>query len=271
MTSKQHGMEGAGAIHISEIPATLGQLEKDLGVDLQSNTLGSVGKKTFSGDIDVAMLIPDAAIADFITTVSESNIVEQARRGPLVVISKVKIQNYNPNLVTDKLRTGYVQVDFMIDEDPDWLKTFYHSPTEIESKYKGAHRNIVLGALSKHVNPNFSLTTTDDGRPLETERYMFSSKKGLVRVVRRPTPKKNGKGYTKAWTNEIVGGPWKTSDTIAATLKLGTAADINSFETVFAAIQQNLGAEIATKVAVDLSNDKWIQNAGIPIEVQKLL
>jgi hypothetical protein len=68
-----------------------------------------------------------------------------------------------------------------------------------------------------------------------------------------------------------VGGPWKTSDTIAATLKLGTAADINSFETVFAAIQQNLGAEIATKVAVDLSNDKWIQHAGIPIEVQKLL
>ena len=270
-TVKHHGMPGVGAIHISEIAPTLALLEKQLGVNLQSNTLGSVGKRRFSGDIDVAMLIPDTDIAEFITKVNNCDGVVMARRGPLVVISKVKIENYNPNLVTDQPRTGFVQVDFMIDEDPDWLKTFYHSPAETESKYKGAHRNIVLGALAKHVNPNYSVATTDDGRPLAVVRYMFSSKKGLVRVMRHITPKKNGRGHTQAWTNDFIDGPWKTADTIAATLGLGTAADLNSFETVFAAIQQNLGDEIAFKVAVDLSNDKWIQKSGMPSEAQQLL
>jgi hypothetical protein len=268
---KEHGMEGVGSIHVSEIAPTLARLEKDLGVDLQNNVLGSVGKKEFSGDIDVAMMIPDDEIAEFIKKVSTSGIVELARRGPLVVISRVKIQNYDPTLVTDNTRTGYVQVDFMIDQDPAWLKTFYHSPTETESNYKGAHRNIVLGALTKHVDPISSKEKTIDGRPLEIERFMFSSKKGLVRVIRKPVPKKNGDGHTKAWTNKVIAGPWKTGDEIAAKLNLGTAADLNSFETVFAAIKQNLGTKIASKVANDLSNDKWIQNAGLPDEAKEYL
>jgi hypothetical protein len=66
-------------------------------------------------------------------------------------------------------------------------------------------------------------------------------------------------------------GRLHTGDEIAAKLNLGTAADLNSFETVFAAIKQNLGTKIASKVANDLSNDKWIQNAGLPDEAKEYL
>lgn len=264
-------MDGVGAIHISEINPTLARLERDLGVDLKNNVLGSVGKKEWSGDIDVAMTIPDSEIPSFIAHVAKSGIVDEVKKGPLVVISRVEIQNYNPELETDKKRTGYVQVDFMIDEDTDWLKTFYHSPSDKESKYKGAHRNIAIGAFSQYVDPVASKETTEDGRPLEVERYMFSSKKGLVRVIRRPVPKKNGQGYTKAWSNEVVDGPWKTGDEIAAKLRLGTAADLNSFETVFSAIEKNHGEKIAAKVAASLARDKSIQGFGIPDEAQKYL
>lgn len=264
-------MNGVGAIHISEIKPTLIVLERELGIDLQNNTLGSVGKKQFSGDIDVAIHIPPEQFEEFMKKVNQVSIVDETVKGPLVVMSRVKIQNYNPDLETDKKRTGYVQVDYMMDEDPEWLKTFYHSPSETESRYKGAHRNIVLGALTKHVDPVASKETTDDGRPLEVERYMFSSKDGLVRVIRRIKPRKDGKGYTKAWTNEIIGGPWKTGDEIAKKLRLGTSKDLNSFETIFKAIEKNHGPEIAAKVAKDLTNDESIKSLGLPDEVKKYL
>ena len=264
-------MPGVGAIHISEINPTLVQLEKHLGVDLRNNTLGSVGKKQFSGDIDVAMHIPDEDIPEFIKKVQASPIVDIAQKGPLVVISKVQIQNYNPELETDKERTGFVQVDFMIDKDPTWLKTFYHAPSDTESKYKGAHRNIVIGALSRFVDPVISKEKLPDGRPMAIERYMYSSKKGLVRIRRTPVPKKSGEGYTKAHRDELIGGPWKTGDEVAKMLKLGTNKDLNSFETVFTAIEKNHGKGIAAKVAVLLTKDKSIEKLGLPTEVEKYL
>jgi len=264
-------MEGVGAIHISEIGPTIARLEKDLGVNLRDNTLGSVGKKEFSGDIDVALKMPDDQIPAFIERVNKSSIVEDARQSVLVVISRVEIQNYNPDLETDRPRTGYVQVDFMIDEDPNWLKTFYHAPHQDDSKYKGAHRNIVIGALSQYVDRNESDEKIPDGRPEWVERYMFSSKKGLVRIRRTPVPKKRGDGYTKQHHNEIIGGPWKTGKEIANKLGLGGADVLDSFETVFAAIEQNHGQDIAAKVAHDLSKDYSIQQLGVPDEIEKYL
>jgi hypothetical protein len=264
-------MSTIGAIHISEIIPTLARLELDLGLSLRSNTLGSVGKKEFSGDIDVAVVLDDDKITDFIAHVNTSSIVENVSRGPLVVISKVKIQNYQPELHTDKLRTGFVQVDYMIDPDPVWLKTFYHSPSDTESKYKGAHRNIVIGALTKHVTPRSSRAHTADGRSLSVDRYMFSSRAGLVRVVRNPNIRKDRMGFTLQHTNTMVAGPWKTADQIADILDLGTANDLNSFETVFSSIERKHGTIIAKKVAIDMANDKNIQALGIPSELQKYL
>jgi len=264
-------MDGVGAIHISEIKPTLTRLEKDLGLDLQNNVLGSVGKKEFSGDIDVAMKLPDSEIPAFIQRVQKSSIVDDAKRGPLLVMTRVQIQNYNPDLETDNPRTGYVQVDFMIDEDTDWLKTFYHAPSDKESAYKGAHRNIVIGTLSQYVERVESPNKIEDGRPEWVERYMFSSKKGLLRIRRTPTPKKNGQGHTKANDNEVIGGPWKRGPEIANKLGLGNAENLNSFETVFAAIEKNLGPEMAKRVAQDLANNTTFQEFGVPKELGKYL
>ena len=264
-------MDGAGAIHISEIKPTLQRLERDLGIDLQNNVLGSVGKKEFSGDIDVAIHIKPEDFEKFKAQVEKSSIVDDTVKGPLVLMSRVKIQGYNPDLETDKNRTGYVQVDYMMDEDPEWLKTFYHAPSEKESRYKGAHRNIALGALSQFIDRKESEEKTPDGRPVEVERYMFSSKLGLVRVIRRLKPRKDGKGYTKAWDNEVIDGPWKRGNEIAAELNLGTAADLNSFETIFAAVEKNHGPDIAKKFARAIAADQTIQDLGMPDEIEKYL
>ena len=59
-------MPGVGAIHIDEIEPTLDSLEKILGIDLKNNTLGSVGKKEFSGDIDIALDIKTEDLPAFV-------------------------------------------------------------------------------------------------------------------------------------------------------------------------------------------------------------
>jgi len=264
-------MDGVGAIHISEIKPTLAVLERELGIDLTNNTLGSVGKKEFSGDIDVAITLEDDQIPELMKKLDSIGIVDEVKKGPLVVLSRVEIQNYQEDLETDRPRTGYVQVDFMIDEDPEWLKTFYHSPSDKESKYKGAFRNIALGALSQFVDRQESQEKTEDGRPLETERYMFSSKKGLVRVIRRPVPKKNGQGYTKKNDNEVIDGPWKRGDEIAEKLRLGDVKNLNSFETVFDAIKKNHGPEITKKFSRAFAADQTVQSMGIPDEIREYL
>lgn len=263
-------MEGVGAIHISEIKPTLQRLERDLGIDLQNNVLGSVGKKEFSGDIDVAIHISPEKFEEFKAQVQQSSIVDETVKGPLVLMSRVKIQGYNPDLETDKNRTGYVQVDYMMDDDPDWLKTFYHAPSEKESRYKGAHRNIAIGAISQFIDRKEGNKRTPDGNPVEVERYMFSSSKGLIRVVRRLKPRKDGKGYTKSWDNEVIDGPWKRGDEIAQVLRLGTAKDLNSFETILAAIERN-HPKLVKPFARAIAADKTIQGFGVPEEIEKYL
>ena len=61
-------------------------------------------------------------------------------------MTKVKIQNYDENKETNVSRTGYVQVDFM-PGDSDWLKTYYHSPNEKDSQYKGVYRNLMIASI----------------------------------------------------------------------------------------------------------------------------
>ena len=86
---------GVGPIHRDEIEATLKPLSNALGVDLVSQALGSVGKKQFSGDIDVAIKIPPEKIDEF---------GEMLKNHPLILyyaktsvyITKIKIQNYDP-------------------------------------------------------------------------------------------------------------------------------------------------------------------------------
>ncbi len=178
-------MSGVGAIHIDEIEPTLDYLEKSLGMDLKNNVLGSVGKKEFSGDIDVAIDVEPEAIPELLDKLKTNpDIIDIAKTS--VIITKVKIANYDANKTTDKARTGYVQLDFM-PGNPGWMKTYYHSPADGESLYKGVYRNIMLATIAALYNRKDSEEKVEDGRSLESEQYLFSPTKGFsfVRIFQR--------------------------------------------------------------------------------------
>lgn len=260
-------MPGVGAIHIDEIQPTLDSLEKILGIDLKNNVLGSVGKKEFSGDIDVALDIKNEDLPEFIKKLeSIPEVLDIAKSS--VIMTKVKIADYDPNKqVQGKPRTGYVQLDFM-PGDPGWLKTYYHAPYEKDSKYKGVFRNLLLASITGQLNRKDSEQKIPDGRPMQSERYMWSPNDGLVRILRTPEPNKKGDGYTKKNINKIIDGPYKNPDEIAKMLKLNIADDLYSYESLRKAMDKNYSPELVKTILTDFSANPTVRDIGVPTDIK---
>jgi len=258
-------MPGVGAIHIDEITPTLQALEKSIGVDLMNNTLGSVGKRQFSGDIDVALQIQPEELPAFIEELKKNPLVLDIAKSS-VIMTKVKIMDFDQSKSDGRPRTGFVQVDFM-PGDPGWMKTYYHSPSEEESKYKGVYRNIMIATLAAVHNRDQSDAKLDDGRAMEERRFMWSPTEGLLRVQRTPVPKKNGDGYTKKNKNETIDGPWKQPDEIAAQLGLDSGKDLNSFESLWTAVKKNWTKEKLQYVIDGFKQNNVVQDIGVPEEL----
>lgn len=257
-------MPGVGAIHIDEIEPTLAKLEQKIGINLRGFTLGSVGKRQFSGDIDVALNLEPEQIPAFVDKLSKMPEIEDLAKSS-VIMTKVKIENFDPDKSDGRPRTGYVQVDFM-PGDPGWLKTYYHSPAEDESKYKGVFRNIMIASIASHFDRNDSDQTIDDGRPIESDRYMWSPKDGLIKVKRKPVPNKAGTGYTRKNSNTIIQGPFKTANEIADVLNL-EPKDLNSFESLLDAIKAKYSPDLVKKIVDDFKSNKQVQDIGLPDEL----
>ena len=265
--SEGGSMPGVGAIHIDEINPTLIPLEKELGIDLRNNALGSVGKREFSGDIDVALNIDTDKIPEFVERLKKSSQIMDIAKSS-VIMTKVKIMDFDENKDDGRPRTGYVQVDFM-PGDPDWLKTYYHSPHEKDSKYKGVYRNLMIASIAGQYKVVNSAETIEDGRPEASERFMFSPRDGLVRVRRTPVPKKNGEGFTKKNSNKIIDGPWKSANEIATNLGLDNGEDLYSYETLVIAIKKNMSEREQSEIFSAFVTNPTIQSMGIPPDIKE--
>ena len=265
MINEGGAMPGVGAIHIDEINPTLTALETSIGVDLMNNVLGSVGKRQFSGDIDVALQIQPEELPAFIEELKKNPLVLDIAKSS-VIMTKVKIMDFDESKSDGRPRTGFVQVDFM-PGDPGWMKTYYHSPSETESKYKGVYRNIMIATLAAVHNRDQSDAKLDDGRAMEERRFMWSPTEGLLRVQRTPVPKKSGDGYTKKNKNETIDGPWKQPDEIAAQLGLDSGKDLNSFESLLAAVKKNWTKEKLQYVIDGFKQNNVVQDIGVPEEL----
>ena len=265
--------KGVGAIHHSEIAPTLKKLEQQLGVPLLANALGSVGKKEFSGDIDIAVELNKEQQDDFQKKLQSTPGLTFVQKTS-VFITSADIVGYDPKKqIPGVKRTGKVQIDFM-PGDVEFMKNYYHSPHSKSmsqdgrhSAYKGVHRNLMISAIIDKIDVKASKERTKDGRPLKLARWMFSPTDGIVRIIREPVPKANGEGYTKKNKNTITKGPFKKPEQWAKILKLDSADDLYSFETLLAAVKKNYPAETVSKVISDFKSNPTIQKAGVPSEL----
>lgn len=265
-------MPGVGPIHIDEIKPTLEKLEQSLGMDLQNWTLGSVGKKEFSGDIDIAVQIntPEEFKELERKVAASPLVIDQQPKGGLLLTTTM-IVNYDPKKQSADPahgpRTGKVQVDFMPGGDPNWLKTYYHSPSREESKYKGVFRNILISTIAAMYDREKSEETIDDGRPVSVKRWKWGNN-GLLRVERKPKPKANGEGYTKANIDTVIGDPITDGNEIAKALGLDDVKDLNSYESLKLAMEKNYPEELTQKILDIFAQNAQVQDIGVPDELR---
>jgi hypothetical protein len=169
-------------IELKDIKPTLQHLEKITKLPLVNNTLGSVGKKESSGDIDVAVdplfMTKDQLVQNlkkYVESINGGDPSQWVKKSGISVHFKMPIRN-DPSL-------GFVQVDFMFHgggpAEEQWLKFGMFSAGD-SSEYTGADRNLLMSSVAKALGMKYSwqkgLIRREDETPISKDPNVIAKK-----------------------------------------------------------------------------------------------
>jgi hypothetical protein len=136
-----------------EIPATLAWLEAIADVPTTNMTLGSVGRKASSGDLDIAVDANLITKDELVRTLSQW--VKSQGEDPKQWIRKSGISVHFLTPIEGNAKLGYVQTDFMFANQVDWIKFGLYAAGDT-SNYSGADRNLLMSSLAKAQGVKYS-------------------------------------------------------------------------------------------------------------------
>jgi len=210
-----------------------------VALDDDAAIIGSAGKKlpgNTSGDVDIAMSADKIA----------AHLGTSLQNAVFALNDKLKSMGYETRLapsfnqvsigvpIAGDSKKGIAQVDFMLTADLDWSRFIYHSPDFriAESRYKGAHRNLLL--MSAMGNCFKKITkTTEKGETSEYEAYVIRLNQGVVQV-RKSFEGKRGLLKNAALLKEYDKFITKTPQEVVDLLFSGNhkPSDLDSYEKV---------------------------------------
>lgn len=265
-----------GAIHQSEVQNTLDSLYNKLQLTYPHSVLGSTGKKEFHGDLDIGVAIPIDERKEFFAYLKTHFGDHDVRTYGSIFSIKYPIESYG-TFETERKRTGLVQIDFILGDDIEWLKFFYHSP--VDSKLKGTHRNIAISSLAGYTDRIETLEVDDANRPTYLRRYKWSPTTGFTRVQRSSRRNKFTGRWIKKQDEEEVSKKGQRPEDVAFILFEGKCGSeyLDSCEKVIEAINivyendQEYKERIFKQMAWDLLHNHNIGNKDweYPVEVAK--
>lgn len=187
----------------ADIAPTLKWLESLTGLPLLNNTLGSVGKKESSGDLDIAVDQNTVSKDDLVNKLSSW--VSGQGENPKEWVKKSGISVHFKTPIKGDATNGFVQTDFMFGDDVEHMKFGLFAAGDT-SRYSGADRNLLMSSLAKSIPGD----------------YKYSWQKGLI----------------KRSTSEPIS---KNPDEIAKVLlgKNSSKSDLDSIETMISALKKN--------------------------------
>ncbi len=145
-----------------DIQPTIAWLEKITGLPLLDNTLGSVGKKESSGDLDIAVDQNAISKDDLIDKLSTW--VKSIHEDPKNWIKKSGISVHFKTPIRGNLKKGWVQTDLMFGDNLEQMKFGLFSAGDA-SKFSGADRNLLMSSIAKSLPGD----------------YKYSWQKGLIK------------------------------------------------------------------------------------------
>jgi hypothetical protein len=242
-----------GAIHIDEIEPTLKKLADMLKMpEVLDQTLGSVGKAEYSGDIDIAVNIDTDALKELSHELRNMLGNQNVKGVAGNVAFAFPIENYDESKQGRQPRTGKVQID-LIPGDPTWMRTFMHSPGDA-SKLKGIHRNLAIHAVVSNIDTQNSEETDQWGRPLQSIRWLWGMKNGLVRVRKYSRKNERTGEWVKKQDQELLSEPLKDPAKIAEIIFKGKAGPeaLDSVETIIEAVKKAYSKKEQDKIFGDI-------------------
>jgi hypothetical protein len=135
------------------IPETIQWLESITGLPLINNTLGSVGKKESSGDLDIA--VDENAISKDQLAERLTAFVQKLGKDPKGWIRKSGVSVHFLTPIRGDANQGFVQTDFMFGPDIEQMKFGLWSAGDA-SKYSGADRNLIMSSIAKSTGMKYS-------------------------------------------------------------------------------------------------------------------
>lgn len=238
-------------IYQENVPDTLREISKNLlkplGLELGGNarSLGSTGKKKLgstSGDIDIAVdanhLMKQLKAKDTVDLASKLQKFVERKTPEAVILPGNSIVSFAFPIsnINEKQESMFVQVDFMITPDVEYAEFAFHSPKEVDSAYKGLHRNKMFHAVAFY--HFYKRTLEKDGEEVEFERGWFDSHKGLMFGKQSRQGARKLLKKPKTISREVVE---RTPDRIIQTL-FGPKANrktVDSFETMYKAVMSS--------------------------------
>lgn len=185
---------GVTRIRREDIPATVQYVSKLSGIPTKDlHLLGSVGKTSDSGDVDLGVDSKKYSVADVQYKMCSVLGTEKCKRLPGIDVSSYAIP------IAGDPSKGLVQVDLMFSETPDWLTFAYHSPGN-QSEYKGAVRTMLLmgvAATHKEHGTDYFEYNSETGELAVRAGRTLDLNNGLRRIFQYRPKSKTGDRYLK--------------------------------------------------------------------------
>lgn len=135
-------------INRADIKPTLTFLEKLTGLPLMQNTLGSVGKKASSGDIDVGVDASQITKDELAQRLMQWVKKVHPDDAPRLWVAKSGDSVHFRTPIAGNENKGYVQTDLMFSDDMAFQKFSMASEGD-KSAYSGMDRNVLLASIAK--------------------------------------------------------------------------------------------------------------------------
>jgi hypothetical protein len=148
------GKELTQRINQADVEPTIRFLEKITGIPHFEHALGTTGKSPTSGDLDIG--IP-AGIKKEDLIAKLSQWCSQHGEDPKAFIRKSGISVHFKTPIGGSTERGYVQTDFMFVPNLEFAK--FAMTSDPHSKYRGAHKQILLSSIAKVQGYTWNPTT----------------------------------------------------------------------------------------------------------------
>lgn len=260
-TNQGGSVDNSGMIYVDDILSTIAPIQDELDMNLSDNLLGSAGKRLFSGDIDVAVSDKIDKEKLIYSLKNSDNVFSVRGKSPISTL--VKIHSKDTSVYQNVPYTGYVQLDFIFG-NPAWLKVYYHSPSETESKYKGTYRNMLMSSICANLNKR---ENSIDHKFKYVSRYKWSPVSGLTRIIRIHEYDKNRNVYKKKHTDYIVSSEYMNKNEIVNVLGISSPKSLDSFEDLISDIRNSYDTKLVNTIIEDFTNSLYEKNMRIPEEI----